>query len=89
MHTTRLVERADVLAVEEVVVGELEDEIDEEAAPDHDVVEHRPVRRVQRDLGCNSIDILNFGCKSGTNSGWSLFWDNFSTRTSQNFTFHV
>ena len=50
-RTTRLVERADVLAVEEVVVGELEEEVDEEAAPDHDVVEDRPVGRVQRDLG--------------------------------------
>ena len=51
LYSTRLVERADVLAVEEVVVGELEDEVDEQAAPDHHVVEHRPVRRVQRDLG--------------------------------------
>ena len=68
-YTTRLVERADVLAVEEVVVGELEDEVDEQAAPDHHVVEHRPVRRVQRDLDCSSIDSLHFGCKFGTRSG--------------------
>ena len=68
-YTTRLVERADVLAVEEVVVGELEDEVDEQAAPDHHVVEHRPVRRVQRDLGAIQ---------------WTfrIFWDNFTYSTS-------
>ena len=49
---SNLVESADVLSVQEVVVAELEHEVDEKAAPDHNVVEDRPVSSVERDLHC-------------------------------------
>ena len=41
---------ADVAAPEDVVVEELQSEVDEEAAPDRDVVEHRPVGGVKGNL---------------------------------------
>ena len=43
-------QRPDVAPVEDVVVGELEDEVDGDGAPDGHVVEGRPVVGVQGDL---------------------------------------